>query len=303
FKDWLLQYTDNEMAHLIFDTICSSMQGGHHYELKASAVFSWFVRMGGSREVGIAPHGNRANLDKLVPVIKKNGDVWTNCQAKRILVSGGAAQGIVVGKDGKEIEIASKAVICNAGPKKTVELAGDNNFDEGYLRTLRLMVRPHPVTMCFVASDVPLWPEDGSPAIMMLTGTRRIVSIVTISAASPELAPPGQHSLFCFGNPRSSEVRLNKEEEIRQITLDLEEQLPRFKQHGRILQMWPKDIDDDLPEGRTRVGTGMPPETPVKNLYNTGDAILTPGIAGATGAAESGKRVAELIKKRVKREK
>lgn len=301
FKDWLLQYTDNELAHEIFDAITGTLLGGHIYEITASAVFAWFVKMGGSREVGIAPHGNRANMDKLAEVIKKNGgDVWLSSPAKRIIVNRGTAQGVVVEKDGKEVEITAQVVLSNGGPRRTVELAGENNFDENYMKTMRLKCRPHPVTMCFVASDIPLWPEDGSSAILMLTGTRRLTSFVPMSTIAPELAPPGKHVLFCFGAPKSSEVHMDKEEEIRQITLDLEEQIPRFKEHGRIIRMWPKDIDDEFPEVRTRTGLGMPPETPIKNLYNVGDAILTMGIAGSTGAAESGKRVAEIVKKKIK---
>lgn len=300
FKDWLLQYTDNEMALEVFDTITGTLLGGHAYELSASAVFAWFVRMGGSREVGIATHGNAANMEKLVGVVKRNGDVWMNSPAKRILVSKGTAQGIVVEKEGKEVQVAAQAVICNAGPKKTVALAGEENFSDDYMRRMRLKVRPHPVTLCFVASDIPLWPEDGKPAILMLTGTRRLTSFVPISLIVPELAPPGQHMMFCFGAPKTSELHMDKEEEKRQIILDLEEQIPRFKEHGRILQMWPKDIDDEFPEVRTRTGLGMEPETSVKNLYNVGDAILTMGIAGSTAAAESGKRVADAIKKKIK---
>ena len=103
-----------------------------------------------------------------------------------------------------------------------------------------------------------------------------------------------------FGAPKTSELHMDKEEEIRQITLDLEEQIPKFKEHGRILQMWPKDVDDDFPEVRTRTGLGMEPETSIKNLYNVGDAILTTGIAGSTGAAESSKRASDAIKKNIK---
>jgi len=130
FKDWLLQYTDNEVAHQVFDAITGTLLGGHAYEVSASAVFAWFVRMGGSREVGIAPHGNAANMEKLAEIVKRNGDVWMNCPAKRIVVSKGTAQGVVVEKDGKEVEIAAQVVICNTGPKKTVELAGEENFGD-----------------------------------------------------------------------------------------------------------------------------------------------------------------------------
>jgi len=215
------------------------------------------------------------------------------------LVEGGKAKGLVVQKNGSEVEIASQVVISNAGPKQTVELAGEGNFDEGYLRLMRLKHRPGPVTLGFVASDRPLWPESGEPAILMLTGTRRITSIVPVSNIVPELAPPGQHLLFAFGFPRSNLVHMDKEEEQRQVSLDLREQLPLFEKHGRILRVEPRDIDDPFNNG-TPTGFGIPTETPVKNLYNVGDGCLGYGLTGSTGAAESGRRVAETLRKTFK---
>lgn len=46
FKEWLLQYTDNELAHAVFDSIVY-MSAGHTYEFPAWYVFSWFARTGG----------------------------------------------------------------------------------------------------------------------------------------------------------------------------------------------------------------------------------------------------------------
>lgn len=300
FKDWLLQYTDNELAHEIFDTIATALLGCHIYEVSASGMFSWFVTMGGSRHVGVAPRGNIVNMEKLANVVRKNGDVWINCPAKAIMVSGGAVTGIVVAREEKEVTIASKVVISNARPERTVRLAGESNFDDGYLRLLRLRIRPHPCILCFVASDVPLWPEDGSAAISMLTGARRMRSFVPLSSIAPQLAPPGQHLMFGLASPLTSETRINVEEEARQVTLDLEEQLPRFKEHGRILMVDVRNIDHQFTDCVTRPGLGLPPETPVKNLYNVGDAILAPGLVGTTGAADSALRVLEIVKKRLK---
>jgi len=263
-------------------------------------MFAWFVKMGGARDVGVAPHGNLFNMENLADVVKHNGDVWINCPAKRILVNRGTAQGVLVEKDGSEIEIPSKAVVSNAGARITMDLAGDENFNEGYLRTLRLRHRPHPCIICFVASDRPLWPEDGSAAILMLTGTRRIKSFVPLSSIAPELAPPGQHLLFGLASPVSSEVDMDVDEEQRQVTLDIKEQLPGFENHGRILRMEARNRDHPLTDVKTRPGMGMPPETPVKNLYNVGDTILGPGLAGTTGAADSALRVLEMLKKRLK---
>lgn len=301
FKDWLLQYTDDEMAHAIFDCVATSLLGGHHFELPASAMFSWFVRMSGSRDVGIPPEGSVVNMNRLADVVKKNGDVWLNSPAKKVLVKSGTVQGIEVERDGKKTQVTARAVVCDINPKLTVGMAGEENFAESYLRMMRIRVRPQGTVVAYLASDIPLWPDDGTPAILMLTGCRRVISMVPLSNACPRLAPPGQHLMFVAGPPVSSDPRVNEEEEIRAVTKDIEEQLPRFKQHGRILKIICKNIDDEFPFQGTRVGFGMPIETPVKNLYNVGDWCLGPGLTGTTSAVEAGFRVVEQVKKSVKK--
>jgi len=300
FRDWLLQYTDSDLAHSFFDTIINTLCAAHIYEIPASAVFSFMVRLQGFRNISIPRHGLLVEMEKLVQVVKANGDVWTNCPAKRIVVQGGRARGIVVAKDGSEVEISGQVMISDVGPKATVGLAGMENFDEEYLKLMRMTLRPHPVTMTFVASDRPLWPEGGEPATLQVVGARRITSVVPISNVVPEAAPPGQHLLFAFGGPVSNEVHMNIEEEQRQITLDIKEQFPLFEKHGKILKIDSRDIDHEFPEMRTRVGYGMPPETPIKNLFNVGDAMLDVGLSGGVAAAESGMRVARIVRKSFK---
>ena len=76
------------------------------------------------------------------------------------------------------------------------------------------------------------------------------------------------------------------------------------KKGGRILEIEVRNMDHDLPEGRTWLGPqyNMPRETPVRNLYNVGDAVMTPGLGGTSACAEAAKRVVEAVKKRVKAE-
>jgi len=302
-KDYFLKYTDNEMALGIFDTIANTICGAHSYEMQAAAFFTFLVKSRGFRDVSIAPKGNVANIENLAKVVRANGDVWTDCPAKRIVVDGGVAKGIVVEKNGQEIEIASQIVISNAGPKATVELAGEQKFEEDYLADVRLKLRPHPVTVCFVASDRPIWPEDGAPAYQMIVGARRITSVVPLSNISPHFAPPGQYLTFCFCGPLTNEVHMSPESEKEQILLDLKEQFPLFEKHGRVLKMVYKDVDDDLPEMRARCGEGLPTDTPITNLYNVGDGCSTYGYSGSNLATASGKRVAEAIRSSIKPEK
>jgi phytoene dehydrogenase-like protein len=58
FKDWLVQYTDNELVHEVFNTMTDAIPGTPYYEVSAAGVFSWFAKMGGSRQMGIASRGS-----------------------------------------------------------------------------------------------------------------------------------------------------------------------------------------------------------------------------------------------------
>jgi phytoene desaturase len=119
-RDWLMQYTDNEVIHRIFDTISTSVLICHSWELPASQFFYYMTRMGSLADAGVAPRGNLELIQGLVEVIESNGDAWLNCPVKNILVKRGSAQGIVVDRNGEEVEITSKVVISDTGPKKTV---------------------------------------------------------------------------------------------------------------------------------------------------------------------------------------
>jgi len=299
FKDWLLQYTENEQAHNIFDTITNTVCGSHSYEIPANNIFTWFVKMGGAREVAVAPRGNQENVEKLADVIRRNGgDVWLSSEVKKINTGGKGITSVTVVKGGVETEITGQVFLSNAGPRRTVQLVGQDHFSEDYLKEMRLKLRPHPVTMCYIASDWPLWPDDSAASILMLVGTRRITSVIPLSNISPAFAPEGQHLMFAFGGPPSNEtIQLDKEEEQRQCLLDIEEQFPLFKDHGRMLLMVTKDRDDDLPEGRTRVGGGITSDTPFKNLYNVGDANMSYGFYGSNGAVEGAVGVVEKVRK------
>jgi phytoene dehydrogenase-like protein len=301
FKDWLLQYTDNEMAHGIFDTITNTLCGAHSYEIPASSVFAFFTTMGGNRDVAISPKGNLANLEKIArAMVSRGGELWTNAECKKINVANGQVKNVIIRRDGNDVELSAQIVLSDVGPPATVRLAGEGNFNEPYLRDMRVKLRPHPITMLYVASDVPLWPEKGDAAILMLVGARRVTSVIPLSNISPNYAPPGQHLTFIFGGPTSNEVHMDKEVELQECLKDLKENFPNFETHGRLIKTWFKDVTDELPEGRSKLGSMMPIETPVKNLLCIGDACCSFGFYGSTGAAETARTAVEMVKKRIK---
>jgi len=296
FKDWLTQYTDNDIIHSVFNTITNAIPGTPYFEIPASSVFAWFSVMGGSREMCIAPKGNLVNMENLARVVEANGDLWLDSRAKHIIITDGEAKGLLVEREGKEIEITCQVVISDIGPKATVELVGDENFNEDYLGAVRLTHKPKASCHCFVASDRPLWPESGEPAILMIANSRRLKAVVPLSNISPYFAPPGQHLMFCLAPATTSEVPMDQEVEERQLLLDLQEQFPLFSKYGRVLKIVAKNVDDELPAIRARLNNMMPNDTPINNLYNVGDATCDYGLIGATGAAETGKHVAGIVK-------
>jgi len=301
FWDWLLQYTENAQAHSIFDAMACSMLGGHTYELTARQMFGWFVKMGGSRDVGVARHGLKVEMEKLAQVIKDNGgDVWTKAPAKKIVVDGGKAKGIVVEKDGSDVEINARVVISDVGPRVTVVLAGQENFNDDYMRMMRLRCIAHPAVVMYVGGEKPLWPADGSPAILMVAGPLRMHAIVPMSAIAPELAPPGQQFTYVQFHPLTSYLPMDKEEEKRQAIAEMNEAFPGWDKDLRILHMECKDILDDVPEMHSQVGSEMPLDTPVKNLLNVGDGCQSYGYVGSTGAADSALRALDMVKKLLK---
>ena len=301
-REWLLQYTDDQDVHDIFDLYSVGFGLAHNWELPATELFALMAGTGGVSDAWMLPQGNVVLMEEMAKIVKTNGDVWTECPAKRIVVNKGTATGVVVEKDGKEVEIACKVVVSNVGPKATVELAGSENFNEEYLKEMRMKLRPQPFVLIYVASDKPLCLEEGQHGAFMVTGTRRITGGQPMTNTCPELAPPGQHLLYTWGFPTSTLLPMDEEYEIQQCMRELKEVFPDFEKHGRILNIEARNIDHDLPGGRAWATPAylMRRETPVQNLLNVGDAVCTPGLFGTSGCAEGATRIVKSIKQKIK---
>jgi phytoene desaturase len=293
FREWLMQYTDNEVIHGIFDAIIVAVLVCHSWELPASQFFYYMTRLGALADAGVAPQGNVKLIDGLVKVIEDNGDAWLSSPAKQVIVRKGSARGIVAEREGRDVEITSRVVISDVGPKKTVELAGSDNFDGKYLREIRMRLRAGPAMLILVGSEKPVLPE-GAP-FMVIAGARRIVVGGDIALLCPDLAPEGMHLSYYCGYPPNSLIPMETEWEKIQCKRDLEEQFPDIKKCGEILQMEVHDVDGDSPGARAWPGYDMPPETSITNLYNVGEGVKAPGWSGTNKAAETARQVADMV--------
>ncbi|MDP2728824.1 MAG: hypothetical protein Q8P59_14945, partial [Dehalococcoidia bacterium] len=222
--------------------------------------------------------------------------VWTLARAKRILVEDGMVRGVVVEKGGDQVEIGARAVVSNAGPRRTAQLAGRDNFDRAYLKLMDESLRPAPSVVVYVSSDRPLIEHQG---VLMPIGTRRACYILTPTILCPELAPRGRHLMVSFSAFGDSLGPVNLDEEARLNIQDLRELFPDFDSHAEVLMVG--TFHRDWPVYHSWPGHELPQKTSIENLYNVGDGVKIPGWIGLEASAETGRIVAEDIQARLRK--
>jgi phytoene desaturase len=293
-RQWLLQYTRNEAILAIFQAMVSATTFVNADELPAREYFLFLKKMRGYRGFGYCPEGSVALPRSLSRVVEKNGgSVWTSCPAVRILSEKGVVRGAVVRRGGEEIQVQAAVVISNCGPRRTVELAGRENMDKGYLKELDETVKPAMVIVIQFASDTALLDCD----YLIVTGLKRINAVFQPTSICPELAPPGRHLLVAGGAPVSSLSPLDGRKEIELCLAELREILPGFDRHAQLLLTG--TFQGEWPAMQSWPGSDMPQKTPIVNLYNVGDGVKSSGMMALAAAAETGALVAEDVMRRV----
>lgn len=222
--------------------------------------------------------------------------MWTNSPVEQILIERGRVKGLIISRAGSKVEIEAGLLISDLGTKATVELAGRDNFDADYLKQVDALMTA-PIVHTLVASDKPL---AGIKGIAVIAGTKRIVTAILLTNTCPELAPPGQHLMVCWGTPASSLHHVDKEEEGKLVLQDIREVFPDFDRHGRILWMDVRDIDHEFVAYRSWMGYDMPQETPILNLFHVGDAVKPFGWEGTVACAQGAKLLVGELRKRFK---
>ncbi|MDP2661963.1 MAG: FAD-dependent oxidoreductase [Dehalococcoidia bacterium] len=280
-KEWISQFTNDPNIHGVMQGVIAAVLVVNSYEVPAGA-FIKFLKTGGYRDFGICEGGNIVMIENLAEVVRKNGGtIWTNATAKRITVKDQAASGLVIERPDGEVEVGAKVVISNAGPKKTLELAGRENFERGYVLDVDTTIRPGPVTALFIASDRPLIEHPGA---FIPVNTRRVCLMFQTTLTCPELAPKGMHYLESFGAFKDSLGPINLKKEIEANIQDVRDIVgDKFERHAKILAA--ETFHSEWPAFQTWPGYDVPQKTPIENLYNVGDGVKLPGWYSGTPAA------------------
>jgi len=294
-QEWLSQYTQNEKVLTLLKGFVT-FQCVTFHDMPANE-FIRQLKLATGATAGAPPDGFLSLMRGLVTVIEaKGGQVWTGCRAKRIIVEDDVATGVVIDQVGDEMGIAAKVVIGDVGPHKTVELAGSDKFEAGYVKDLREKVRPVSFICVAVSSEQPLI---DFPGIYILPEGRRPIAAVCASLTYPEFAPSGKHLLQAYACPDSSFLSLDPAKEIDLVLQDLREAIPGFDGKAEVLHAsyWQKD----WPVYRSLPGT-LSQKTSVENLYNVGDGVAPHVPLGLPGCVESARIVVDDIKQRIKPE-
>ncbi|MBI4289477.1 MAG: NAD(P)/FAD-dependent oxidoreductase [Chloroflexi bacterium] len=294
--DWLRQYTDNEAIAGIIRAFVAMDTGLNHFELPAGEFFKFVKETSFVKRGGFLAQGGGTLTQALAKVIRDKGsDIWTRCQATQIMVRDGVAVGVRVRKDDMEdIEVSATAIACNAGPKTAVELAGKENFGEGYMKDIA-KIKAAPQMIIYVESEESLTDNKG---MFMWPEARRVFCALDYTGICPEVSPPGKTLLEACSYLTNSEQPYDLKSEVELSIQDLKDNIPDFDKRAKILKI----ICYHNQYGLMRVWAGQPFDikTPVENLYLACDSAAPHGWWGSSAAVRSGRLTAEEIARRFK---
>jgi len=290
FNDWLLQYSQNEWIHDVFQAQITTWCGMNSNELPAGEFLRTLLSFQGKDEFQIPRNGLKDIIDAFEKSIKDNGGRILNfTTVEEIIVENGQVRGITAQKDSR-IELEAKIVISNVGPRKTIELAGTDSFGSEYLNLVSERIKPTVGMDYLFTTNKPLL---DFPGTLYTPDTRRKVSWSVPTMMWPEHAQGGKHLLHGFAVPEST---LDYDPAVEQEVFmqDLIDVFPDFNEYGGELLLR-RNFCGEWPCTRSWQGYDIEQETPIRNLYNVGDGVKPQGWIVGAGAAESGRMVAKRI--------
>ena len=293
-RDWLDQYTDNQEVKNLFQGYCAALMGTNLHEIPAGEFFRFLKYSSKGSRFGLATHGNGALMETLAAAMARRGSEL-RCQngCKRILVENGQVLGVVVNNAaGEEQRLNATTVISNAGPDKTVELAGGEAlFERSYIARLHSNAAEAPIFHISFVMDRPL--IEGFDGCMVFGNNRNLIYLEIPSAISPQtISPAGKYLHTAYGAPTEA-AGADLSKELENTLVELEKNFPGVREEAHFLVK--ARHSGQAPGMRRWAGYGMPVNTPIAGLYNVGDGCAPPGTIGTESAAASAREVAELI--------
>ncbi|MBP7609245.1 MAG: hypothetical protein KA760_07100 [Steroidobacteraceae bacterium] len=142
-------------------------------------------------------------------------------------------------------------------------------------------VRPTAILWLHFVSDEPVL----NYSAVAVCGSRRVNMVDAPSYDCPDVAPPGKHLYTVGAAPLDALAPGDIDAEFKQVLDDLRDIIPGFDTRCRVLTR--TCYRGKWPGFRSVPGSPVPHRTPVKGLFNVGDASYPRGFAGSMGAATS----------------
>ncbi|HMN71793.1 MAG TPA: FAD-dependent oxidoreductase [Rhodoblastus sp.] len=287
--EWLSTFTGNESVHSIFRNLCAAIFACNADELPARAFLTYFVGKGAFKRFGFCPQGTIGVWQALADAVAKKGEIWLSSPAQKIEIENGVVRSVIVQRGGETIRVVTDCIVSNAGPKGTLSLADADAFPADYAKRVADLRSAANIVYNF-ASREPLF---NAPGIVTFGKTRRLCNMANMTAACPELAPPGWHLYVAYAVPKPALGDFDSEAEKALGLEDLHEQFPGFDEKTKMLSI--RVMRDEWPAQRACAGYDLPRETNVRGLWQVGDAVKDYGNGGTQACAETAKLVVDAI--------
>jgi phytoene dehydrogenase-like protein len=130
-REFLLKFTEDRQAHQLFGNLALLAFVIPYTEASAGELIWCLANAYRKHTMGVPKGGVREVCGSFMRAfLRDGGALRTGCEVNRILVEGGKARGVET-SEGEEI--TADVVVSNAGIKRTVEMAGPENFPDEYV--------------------------------------------------------------------------------------------------------------------------------------------------------------------------
>lgn len=291
FRDWLTQYTDNPRIHGIFQATISSLLTVNSHELSAAQYFH-FIKVISPLTFGFIEGGSIALWHRMAESIRDSGgEVWTSTQATRIHAEDGKVTGVSLQQQNELIEVQAPVVVSNMGPAATVSLIAEGHLELDYIEQINRNMTPTAIMWLHFSSEELLMDYSA-----ISVGCSRRVNMIDVPSLEAEgVAPPGKHLYTVGAAPANSLTPGDIKKEFIEVMKDLNDIFPEFDRRCEILTK--TCFRGKWPGFRTVPENHVGHQTPIKNLYNVGDAACPSGYDGSMGAAHSARLVSDELSK------
>ncbi len=284
YREWLKKRIDHELVMQITDTFCGFAMSINADEISAEDMIAITNNIAKLRGPGVPMGGCMGVSGALVREFENNGGViHYKTPASAIKIRDGQATGIKTKDDFK-----FDAVVSDIGPKETLKLCDNKNFDESYIKEISKIKEACGIKMSIACKK----PMLGHSGILFTPQAQRIDGVNEVTNADPSLAPEGMHLMM-------THQRLDPSKDTKSETelglKDLRTIFPDFDRHCDVLLV--QTFKNRWPVNRVRSGEPIPPPLPVRGLYLVGDAIKPRGWMETEGVAAGVKMAVDEIEK------